>query len=132
MYLVSQEQNNDGPSDVYEDSIKNPVVNGKLPVVAVHSCSLESSTRVELRTQDVQVQSGYQYMDTEHIIMGERLSDADFNHAQKILKAQFPNLNGLRLTLYQDRPSEQATDNMGASYTLSLEGLLDPWNNHQL
>ena len=50
-------------------------------------------------------------MDMEYIIMGERLSDADINHAQKILKAQFPKLNGLRLTLYQVRPSKQTTDN---------------------
>ena len=43
--------------------------------------------------------------------MGEKLSDGDINHAQKILKAQFPKLNGLRLTLYQDKPSEQVTGN---------------------
>ena len=95
--------------DAYEDCTKNPVVNGKLAVV--DSCSLESSTQTELTTQDVQVQSGYWSMDTEHIIMGERLSDADINHAQKILKAQFPKLNGLRLTLNQDRPSKHTTDN---------------------
>ena len=111
VHLVSQEQDNDGPLDAYEDSTKNPVVNDKLAVVAAHSCSLESSTQAELITQDMQVQSGYRSMDTEHIIMGERLGDADINHAQKILKAQFPKLNGLRLTLYQDRPSKQTTDN---------------------
>ena len=55
-------------------------------------------------------------MDTEDIIMGEGLSDADINHAQKILKAQFPNLNGLRLTLYQDRPSKKAIDNLCKLY----------------
>ena len=52
------------------------------------------------------------FMDTERIIMGQKLTDEDINYAQKILGAQFPKLNGLRLTLYQDKPqSEQAKDN---------------------
>ena len=52
VHSVSQEQDNDGPLDAYEDSTINPVVNGKLALV--DSCSLESSTQAELTTQDVQ------------------------------------------------------------------------------
>ena len=109
---VPQQRDSNGRSNVFEDSTKKSVV--KLAAAAVaHSCSLEPSPQVELTTKDVQVKVQVQsrYIDTEHIIMGEKLSDGDINHAQKILKAQFPKLNGLRLTLYQDRPSEQVTDN---------------------
>ena len=43
--------------------------------------------------------------------MGEKLSDEDINHAQKILKLQFPNLNGLKLTLHQENFSSEPTSN---------------------
>ena len=47
-------------------------------------------------------------IDFESIIMGERLSDTEINIAQKMLKIQFPNVNGLNLTLCQttDKKSE--------------------------
>ena len=34
-------------------------------------------------------------IDTERIIMGKKLTDTEINHAQKLLKSQFPKLNGL-------------------------------------
>ena len=37
--------------------------------------------------------------------MGEKLTDIEINHCQKMLKLQFPKLNGLRSTLQQDKPS---------------------------
>ena len=37
--------------------------------------------------------------DQESIIMGEKLSDLHMNHAQELLKRQFPTLNGLECTL---------------------------------
>ena len=40
-------------------------------------------------------------LDFERVIMGEKLSDLDINAAQRILKQQFPNVNGLESTLYQ-------------------------------
>ena len=99
--LGSQQQDSDGSSDVFEGCSTQTVA-----AIPIHPCA------VELTTKDVQVQSiTERFVDTEHIIMGEKLNDEDINHAQKILKAQFPKLNGLRLTLYQDKPSEQATDN---------------------
>ena len=99
--LELQQQNNDGSADIFEGSSTQTVA-----AIPVHPCS------VELTTKDVQGQSiTERFVDTEHIIMGEKLNDKDIKHAQKILKAQFPKLNGLRLTLYQDKPSEQATDN---------------------
>ena len=48
------------------------------------------------------------YIDTHLIIMGEKLTDIEVNHCQKMLKQQFPNLNGLRSTLQQDKPSKFA------------------------
>ena len=38
-------------------------------------------------------------------------SDEEINHAQKLLKSQSPKLNGLKLTLYQEKVSVQATTN---------------------
>ena len=43
------------------------------------------------------------YIDTERIIMDEELSDLEINFAQQLLKEQFPKLNGLVPTLYQDK-----------------------------
>ena len=44
----------------------------------------------------------------EAIIMGEKLTDTEINLAQRIIKAQFPNLNGLRSTLLQQKPCTAA------------------------
>jgi len=52
-----------------------------------------------------------QYIDTHLIIMGEKLTDIEINHCQKMLKLQFPKLNGLRSTLQQDKPSNEPTTN---------------------
>ena len=103
MCLGSQQQDSDRSSDVlvFEDSSTETVT-----AIPIHPCS------VELTTKDVQVQSiTERFVDTEHIIMGEKLNNQDINHAQNILKAQFSKLSGLRLILYKDKPSEQATDN---------------------
>ena len=37
-------------------------------------------------------------IDTEHIIMGEELTDLEINLAQQLLKKQFANINGLQST----------------------------------
>ena len=50
-------------------------------------------------------------IDTEHIITGEKLTDKEINRAQNLLKSQFPKLNGLKLTLHQEKVSVQATTN---------------------
>ena len=44
----------------------------------------------------------------EAIIMGERLTDIEIDFAQRILKSQFPNINGLRSTLLQCKPCTAA------------------------
>ena len=52
--------------------------------------------------------------DEEAIIMGEKLTDNEINLAQRILKAQFPNFNGLCSTLLQSKlctAVEQANEN---------------------
>ena len=38
--------------------------------------------------------------------MGEMLTDLEINHAQKLLKSQFPEINGLHLTLLQSKINE--------------------------
>ena len=45
-------------------------------------------------------------LDSERIIMGEKLSDLDINAAQRVLKQQFPNIYGLESTLYQMKKVE--------------------------
>lgn len=47
----------------------------------------------------------------EAIIMGERLTDNEINLAQRILKAQFPNFNGLHSTLLQSKPCAAVEQN---------------------
>ena len=42
-------------------------------------------------------------IDTAHIKMGEELTDEEINLAQQLLKKQFPNLNGFKSTLLQDK-----------------------------
>ena len=46
--------------------------------------------------------------DEEVIIMGERLTDVEINLAQRILKSQFPSINGLHSTLFQCKPCTAA------------------------
>ena len=43
--------------------------------------------------------------------MGDKLTDREINHSQKILKVQFLELNGLRLTLRQETSSNEPTWN---------------------
>ena len=40
----------------------------------------------------------------EAIIMGEKLTDVEIDFAQRILKVQFPRINGLQSTLFQCKP----------------------------
>ena len=42
-------------------------------------------------------------IDLELIIMGEKLTDLEINFARKVLKSQFPEVNGLHLTRYSQR-----------------------------
>lgn len=50
------------------------------------------------------------YIGTQ-LIMGDKLTDQEINHSQKLLKSQFPQLNDLRLTLCQETPSDEPTQN---------------------
>ena len=46
--------------------------------------------------------------DEEAIIMGERLTHIEINLAHRILKSQFPSINGLHSTLFQCKPCTAA------------------------
>ena len=99
MSLGSKQQDSDKSSDFCSAQT--------FSVIPMHPCSITTA-------KDMQVESFYRiekFEVTEHITMGEKLNDKDIKHAQKILKARFPRLNGLKLTLYQVKPSEQAMDN---------------------
>jgi len=45
-------------------------------------------------------------LNTERIVMGQRFADENINYA-KLLRAQFPKLNGSRLTLYHSQGKPQ-------------------------
>ena len=67
-------------------------------------------------------------LDFERVIMGEKLSDLDINAAQRILKQQFPNVNGLDSTLYQIKErklTENQVKKQNTNYTLPTQGTLD-------
>ena len=49
-------------------------------------------------------------LDVETILMGEKLSNLHINAAQKILKIQFPAINGLESTLYQMKEKDLTED----------------------
>ena len=61
-------------------------------------------------------------------LKGEKLSDLDINAAQKILKQQFPNVNGLELILYQIKErklTENQVEKLYIIYTRNIT-LLPP------
>ena len=41
--------------------------------------------------------------DFENMIMGAELCDMEINFAQQLLKSQFPKINGMACTLYQEK-----------------------------
>ena len=49
--------------------------------------------------------------DKNLLVHGEKLTDKHMNLAHRILKLNFPNINGLRLTLLQDKAHKEPTDN---------------------
>ena len=44
------------------------------------------------------------------LVNGEKFSDKHINLTQRILKLKFPKINGLRLTLLQNKPHKDPTD----------------------
>ena len=51
-------------------------------------------------------------LEIENIVMGVELSDVHINLAQRILKQQFPELNGLESTLFQEKEQVLTEDNV--------------------
>ena len=51
------------------------------------------------------------YDDKRILESGEKLSDKHINIAQRILRKKFPKINGLCLTLLQDKPHKEPTNN---------------------
>ena len=51
-------------------------------------------------------------LEIENIVMGVELSDVHINLAQRILKQQFPELNGLESTLFQEKDQVLTEDNV--------------------
>ena len=51
------------------------------------------------------------YYDKDILASGEKLSDKHINLAQRLLKGKFSKINRLHLTLLQDKPHKQSTNN---------------------
>ena len=73
----------------------------KGPVLQEHSYAKPSLVCCK-NSEKADLKSKISKIDFESILMGEKLSDIEINIAQKILKIQFPKLNGLNLTLCQN------------------------------
>ena len=65
-----------------------------LPVVTIHEESIDEPLPKKRKLSEI---------DIEGIIMGKELCDADINLAQRLLKAQFPELGGLQSSLLQQK-----------------------------
>ena len=87
---------------------------------AVASISLaEKDPTVDLTESSLEVEQSpprkrHKKFCEEAIIMGQELSDVDINFAQHLLKVQYPELNGLKSTLLQDKkatPTENSVSN---------------------
>ena len=62
----------------------------------------DSESAIDLNSKSPQ-KKRVKHVDIEYIIMGEELNDTEINLAQQLLKTQFPNLNGLKSTLLQEK-----------------------------
>ena len=100
--------------------IQSPTVKLEIPEKEIESsCTKPHTSHIE--EMPISIDSGDEppkkkscytpIIDTQLIVMGDRLTDREINHSQKILKLQFPELNGLRLTLCQETPSNEPTQN---------------------
>ena len=72
------------------------------------------------------------YHDKDILERGEKLSDKHINLAQRILKTKFRNINGLRLTLLQDKFHKEPTKNAlqiihtGGDHCICVPDFLNP------
>ena len=90
---------------ILDDPVENVKVSGdkavNLEVVEIKDCSNSSVVgfnNVWLKIQDITLT-----LEDKHVILhGLRLSDQHINSVHRLLKQQFPSLNGLRLSLLQD------------------------------
>ena len=60
----------------------------------------QNSDKMWVKVRDISLM----YYDKDILASGEKLSDKHINLAQRILKGRFSKINGLRLTLLQDKP----------------------------
>ena len=70
---------------------------------------LEEEGVINLTERDAEppVSKSAKIIDVEGIIMGQQLTDVEINIAQQLLKEQFPKVNGLTNTLYQEKRVER-------------------------
>ena len=74
-------------------------------------------TQVWVKIMDISVTN----LDKKILTSGEKLTDKHIYLAQRILKAKFPNINGLCLTLLQDKPHKESTCNALQISSVSVE-----------
>ena len=69
--------------------------------------SVSGETQIWVKVRDISLTN----IDKEILKSGEKLSDKHINFAQRLLKAKFPKINGLRLTLLHDKAHKDPTHN---------------------
>ena len=101
--IVSVLEHTDNTTNVFErgNSVTTnlnqpiPVVNNSIPVDTVDVICSPPKKR-------------YKRFNEESIIMGKQLTDLEIDYAQRLLKSQFPHLNGLQSTLIQQKACLEA------------------------
>ena len=90
-----------------------------IPCSTNTSCSTSAATFTDVLESDIddefeplQKKQKLHNSEIESIIMGVELSDLHINMAQRILKHQFPELNGLESSLFQDKERPLTKDNV--------------------
>ena len=69
--------------------------------------SVSGETQIWVKVRDISLTN----IDKEILRSGEKRSDKHINFAQRLLKAKFPKINGLRLTLLHDKVHKDLTHN---------------------
>ena len=99
--IMSAVEHTHNTTDVFErDSEVTTNINQPIPIV-------DKSNSIPVDTVEDVICSPpkkrYKRFNKESIIMGKQLTDLEIDYAQRLLKSQFPHLNGLQSTLIQQK-----------------------------
>ena len=113
------------PKDDAVESVKasdhkavNPKVVEIMDCVESPTCGWLKQNNVWVKIQDITLT-----LEDKHIILdGLRLKDQHINSVHRLLKLQFPSLNGLRLSLLQDEMKGPTRNALQILHVMSITG----------